>query len=261
MTLTAQLAALRARSDELVRTISGLTPDEWQAESNCPPWRVADLSAHLVTSAEGFVGSIQRGLSGSVDPPFPRSASRQDTLASAEPTVVAAALSRVTDEFEHLYEGRSAQELETLCWHRRGNRSVRWYAAHRLAEVAFHGWDLETSIGRSPQFDEDTARLLLPTLLESNVPRTYAAGLSTERGTGERYLLHVRDDADLTWLVTIRHEVLEVSRGDAPADVRITASAADLALLVYGRLEIDSLPDLSGDASVIGRFAQIFPRP
>ena len=71
--------------------------------------------------------------------------------------------------------------------HRRGNRSVRWYAAHRLAELAFHAWDFQVSTGQTPTLDEQVALLLLPTLLESNVPRTYAAGLSTERGAGERY--------------------------------------------------------------------------
>jgi hypothetical protein len=175
--------------------------------------------------------------------------------------MVAAALARVTTDFESLYDGLSDEQLDTICFHRRGNRSVRWYAAHRLAEVAFHGWDLETSLGRAPRFDEAIARLLLPTLIESNVPRTYAAGLSAARGCGERYLLRATDDSAAVWLVTIDADTLAVSRGEAPADVRVTASAAELALLVYGRAELIALPGVQGDPAVIQRFAEIFPRP
>jgi len=257
MSLAEQLAALRSRSDELTRTISGLSSTEWQSETNCPPWRVRDLAAHLVTSGRGFVRSIERGLSGVVEPP-PRSGAE---LAEADPPTVARALAQVTGDFEALYDGLAEAQLEMICWHRRGSRSVRWYAAHRLAEVAFHGWDLETSLGHSPVFPEATAKLLLPTLLESNVPRTYAAGLSAERGRGERYLLQVSDDTSLTWLVTIGPEILEVSHGDGRGDVRIRASAADLALLVYGRKDIHALEAVEGEPSSVARFADIFPRP
>lgn len=265
MSVAACLTALRQRSDELIRVIASLSPAAWQGETNCPPWRVHDLAAHLASSGEGFVASIQRGLAGDVEPPA--RSSRQADLAAAEPPVVAAALSNVTDAFEALYAGRSDEELETICWHRRGNRSMRWYAAHRLAEVAFHGWDLETSLGQSPRFDQATARLLLPTLLESNVPRTYAAGLSAERGAGERYLLQVADAPDLAWLVTIGPDALEVERrADLPqlndgVTLVVTAAASDLALLVYGRADLGSVADLRGSRELAQRFDRVFPRP
>jgi hypothetical protein len=168
----------------------------------------------------------------------------------------------VTDAFIAFYDGLSADQLATICWHRRGNRSVRWYAAHRLAEVAFHGWDLRTSLGQRPDFDAEIAALLLPTLLESNAPRTYAAGLSTERGQGERYLLQVHDRPELTWLVTIDPEALTVARAAAPADATIAADAAALALLVYGRAALDADAfTVTGDKAVATRFEKVFPRP
>src|SRR5581483_7373959 len=143
----------------------------------------------------------------------------------------------VTDAFEASYAGLSEKQLETICFHRRGNRSVRWYAAHRLAEVAFHGWDLETSLGRQPAMSDHVAKLLLPTLVESNAPRTYAAGLSRERGRGERFALRVEDDSALRWVVTIGPDEMRVGSGDS--DAQITADAATLALLVYGRAPIE----------------------
>jgi uncharacterized protein (TIGR03083 family) len=280
MTLAAHLSALRGRSEELADLIGTLTNGEWHQETNCPPWRVNDLSAHLVSSGRGFITSIERGLKGQTDPP-PRSGT---DLSAAEPQTVADALTEVTDRFEALYDGLSDSQLETVCFHRRGNRSIRWYAAHRLAEVAFHGWDLETSLGRPPRFEPEIARLLLPMLLESNVPRTYAAGLSLERGRGERYLLRVADDPALAWLVTINTDALDVRRvtpdemdGEVPptgggqtqvenvppigGGLAISAAAGDLALLVYGRADLRSVANLDGDASLVERFARVFPRP
>jgi uncharacterized protein (TIGR03083 family) len=255
--VAACLAAVGQRSDELAGLIVTLSPAEWDQETNCPPWLVHDLAGHLVSSGAGFVASIRRGLAGDVEPPEHRSAAVSD----ASPSRVAVALGRVTAEFEALYDGLSEAQLETICWHRRGNRSVRWYAAHRLAEVSFHGWDLETSLGRPARFSDKVAKLLLPTLLESNVPRTYAAGLSQQRGSGERYLLQVSDDPTASWLVTIEPDALHVTRAAAPADLRITAPAADLALLVYGRADLATFSAIDGDPALVDRFALIFPRP
>jgi predicted lipid carrier protein YhbT len=144
---------------------------------------------------------------------------------------------------------------------------VRWYAAHRLAEVAFHGWDLRFSLGQAPQLDQQVAALLLPTLLKSNAPRTYAAGLTPQRGSGERYLLVVEEDLSARWLVTIDPDKLEAIDSREEADLTITGSAATLALLAYGRsddlrtLSQSGAVRLKGNLALADRFALIFPRP
>jgi uncharacterized protein (TIGR03083 family) len=251
------LAAIRERSTTICGVVRPLQLAQWQASTNCPPWRVADLATHIATSGQGFVRSIRRGLEGTVEP-----APGGSTPLEGGPPEVAGALTTVTDEFESLYHGLSDAQLDTVCFHRRGNRSIRWYAAHRLAEVTFHGWDLDVSLGRPASVSTEVALLLLPTLLESNVPRTYAAGLSAERGAGERYLLATSEDPAARWLVTIDPEALEVTRDNRAADLKITAPAATLALLVYGRADLrTSDATLEGDESRIDRFVRIFPRP
>jgi ubiquinone biosynthesis protein UbiJ len=136
---------------------------------------------------------------------------------------------------------------------------VRWYAAHRLAELAFHGWDLNVSLSRAAIFSDGTANLLLPMLLESNVPRTYAAGLSEMRGSGERYVLRTPSAA---WTVTVDPDLLHVERGQHPADVSVTAPPGVLALLVYGRTSLqDPAIRVEGDSAAAERFASVFPKP
>lgn len=262
------LRALRALSDALEADLVALSPAEWDRPTNCPPWRVRDIVAHVVVSGEGFAASIRQGLAGSVETGVSTAARerRQAEIETAEPVTVARALRSVTDDFIGLYTDLQDQELATICFHRRGNRSIRWYAAHRLAEVAFHDWDIQFSLGRDPRLDEPVAALLLPTLLESNAPRIYAAGLIQQRGNGERFLLTVADDPAAHWLIQIDPDQLEAHRGDAPADLAIAGSAATLALLVYGRSELTALAQsgavrLDGDLALAGRFPQIFPRP
>ncbi len=193
---------VRWLSNALVEDLGRLTPAVWDGPTNYPPWRVRDLAAHAVSSGEAFVQHIRRGLAGLVDPRPGAEANqrRRLELEAADPTAVARALAATTTEFIELYAGLQESQLGALCFHRRGNRSVRWYAAHRLAEVAFHVWDLQRSLGESPTSDEEVAALLLPTILESNAPRTYAAGLSAERGRGERFALAVVDDRSARWL-------------------------------------------------------------
>jgi len=262
------LSFIRSLSDALAGNLRALPPAGWDALTNCAPWRVRDLVAHVVVSGEGFAASIRQGLNGSVEPSVgaEERQRRQVELESADPETAARALQAVTADFEALYAGLDEPQLAAICFHRRGNRSVRWYAAHRLAEVAFHAWDVQFSLGREPQLDDDVAALLLPTLLESNAPRTYAARLKPDRGRGERFRLAVAGDPQACWVVQIDPDALEARRGAAAADLTITGSAAALALLVYGRFDLPTLARsgalrLDGDLALVDRFALIFPQP
>jgi uncharacterized protein (TIGR03083 family) len=262
------LSAIRELSGALSRDVASLSADEWDRVTNCAPWRVRDLVAHIVSSGEGFAASIREALKGSQKQAISHAERdrRQAELVAADPPTAAKAIDAITNDFTGLYDGLEEDGLSAIGFHRRGNRSVRWFAAHRLAEVAFHSWDYQVSLGREPKLDEDVALLLLPTLLESNAPRTYAAGLSAEKGNGERYLLAVTDHPDAQWVVTIDPDELTAVRSEGPADLAISGSAAALALLIYGRYYLASLFQsgavrLEGDAAFAERFQTIFPRP
>ena len=263
------LGQIRELAGSLGDEVLALPPEAWDGPTNCPPWKVRQLIAHVVMSGDGFRQSVERGLAGSVEPPHATGADRDrqiEELSRSDPATLVAALNGVTEGFEALYRDLDEAGLESICFHRRGNRSARWYAYHRLAEVAFHRWDFHQSLGRVARFDDGVALTLLPTLLESNAPRTYAAGLSDERGSGERYLLAADGDPTARWLVTVQPDRLDVTRGDGPADASIAGPAGQLALLIYGRAALDELRRtgtvrVEGDEAIAERFPRLFPRP
>ncbi len=270
-TVEGHLAAIHELSEAFAGTLLSLEPAAWDAPTNCDPWRVRDLVAHVVTGAESFAISVRRGLAGSTEPAFGPDVRqrRQDELAAAGPAPLVQALRAATGEFGALYDGLEDDQLDAICFHRRGKRTVRWYAAHRLAEVAFHSWDLAASLntgGPEPSLAEDVAAMLLPTLIESNAPATYQAGLTAERGGGERILLAVAGDASIRWLISIDPDRLRITRGGGLADLDLTGSPAALALLVYGRRDVAHLAasgdlHVQGDPAVADRFGLIFPKP
>ena len=283
------------RSLDLIRSVTrrmraqlaALPPEAWEKPSNCPPWRVRELIGHVVNGAWTFRVAVERGVAGSVDPAIPESEreARIAAVAAAPPHELLARLERDTEQFESLFQRLSADELEAICYHRRGNRPARWYVKHRLAEVAFHQWDLERSLGQDATLDPEAAELLLPTLLESNLPRIYPHG---PRGEG-RFRLAVAGSGDRggdagtrgregaeaerspgpplrSWLLDARPERLDVQPDGGPADVTITAPAAVLALLVYGRADLaeeerQGRARVEGDRALAARFRDIFRGP
>jgi uncharacterized protein (TIGR03083 family) len=258
------LRHIRTVTRQFRERLSQLPRDAWERPTNCRPWRVRDLAAHVVSSGESFRMSVERGVAGSVEPAVPEAERerRIGEIAASPPELMLARLDEVTDGIERLYQRLSAEELEAICYHRRGNRTARWYICHRLAEVAFHRWDLDRSLGRDATLDEDVATFLLPTLLESNLPRIYPSG---PRGAG-RFRLSVPDDPARRWLLAATPDRLEVTRDGGSADVTITAAPSVLALLVYGRADLSEetrqgRAQIEGDRALAERFHTMFVGP
>ena len=258
------LAYIRQVTGQLRADLAELPTGAWDGPTNCPPWSGRQLVAHVVTGGESFRLAVERGLAGSTEPAVSEDERERRISAAAEmaPAELLERLDRATAELEGLYERLSPEQLEVICYHRRGNRPARWYIRHRLAEVAFHRWDVQRSLGNPPVLDRDVAAFLLPTLLESNLPRFYHLG----PGGDGRFRLAVEGDADASWLLTAQPDRLDVERGGGVADVTITAPAETLALLVYGRANLAEEEQhgrarIDGDRALADRFHQIFRGP
>jgi uncharacterized protein (TIGR03083 family) len=226
---------------------------------------VRRLVAHIVNNAEFIQMNVERGAAGLVEPginPDER-AKRVQYITDAPPDEVVTILDQTSADLEAALERLTPKQLEAICYHPAGNRSARWYAQQRLAEIAFHQWDLLASLGRDATVDGEVASFLLPMLLESNLPRIYQRG---PKGEG-RFRLVAQDAPDQRWLLVATPEALDVQPGsDGPADVTITAPLGTLAHLIYGRAKLAEEEQrgrarVEGDRALADRFHTIFPGP
>lgn len=60
------MALARVEADRILALLDGLTPQQWQVATECPPWTVRDLTTHLLGNHEGLasVGEQLRQLWG-----------------------------------------------------------------------------------------------------------------------------------------------------------------------------------------------------
>jgi hypothetical protein len=88
-----QVAWIAQLSESMSSELLRLTPGERQTVTNCAPWRVRDLAAHVVAGGEAFVLSVRQGLAGSSEPGPSAEArrQRQEKLSAGDPAAVVAA--------------------------------------------------------------------------------------------------------------------------------------------------------------------------
>ncbi|HZU06539.1 MAG TPA: maleylpyruvate isomerase family mycothiol-dependent enzyme [Chloroflexota bacterium] len=240
------LRLLRRESEALLAELRALAPADWERPSNCPPWDMRTLVAHVATGAEFHRSSVERGLAGIHTPAASREERQALTaaLAAAGAERILAELAANTERFEAFFAQLTPAQLETLAFHNHGLRPARWFVPHRLAEVAFHRWDVHTSLGREAPLAPETAAYLLPTLLEVNFPVLYTRGA---RGRG-RVRLVTTETPPRAWLAEADGEALRVHPVDpahAPSAAApvptVTLAPAALGLLVYGRVSLAAL--------------------
>jgi uncharacterized protein (TIGR03083 family) len=228
---------------------------------------VRDLIVHVVSTGDAFLLSAERGVAGSIEqgPVKRRHEERMDELADGSSNEIVAGLERGSAATGTLYERLSADELEAICYHRCRagvNGTARWNLKHRLVEVAYHGWDLERSVGRDAAIPDAVASFLLPTLLKDHLPTIY----EEEPGGDGRYCLTVSNDPAARWVLSAGPERLLVSRDGRDADVTVAAPASVLALLIYGRANLmeeerHGRARIDGDRALAERFQSVIPPP
>jgi hypothetical protein len=120
------------------------------------------------------------------------------------------------------------------------------------------------SLGRSDaDLDQESARFLLPMLLELNVP---AIVNRDKRGGDGTYVVRVKGEPDAAWRLAFRPGGLDVTPGAGDADATFEADPAAIARMMYGR---DTWQDLhkvgrlavSGDSEAANRFHSLFKGP
>ncbi|MFN8633411.1 MAG: maleylpyruvate isomerase family mycothiol-dependent enzyme [Chloroflexota bacterium] len=257
---------LHAREGEaFAADLEALSEKEWETPSTCPPWTIRLLAAHVARQVDSYINSVEQGLRGEVGVMEPRD-QRARIMAeiAARPSAGIVEYIRTTNaRFNEWFGHLMPEQLDVNGTHSHGPRPASWWIEMRLAEMAFHRQDLELSLGRSSDLDQETARFLLPMLLEKNVPAIVARDKTGGEGT---YALAVRGEPGAVWRLAFRAGGLDVSPGDANADTTFEADSAGIARMMYGRVTWPELAQqgrlsMTGSATAAERFHTLFKGP
>ena len=250
--------------DAAATLVSGLSDDDWHEPSNCPPWDVAKLCAHMTRNGESLLARVQAILVDDDAPPPDRPAldAREVDLIAAGREAMASNLTATAAIFRSIVNACSPAQLELVSRDRSGRsmlsgRTLAWFATQRLSEVAFHSWDVRRSLGADEPLEGSPASYLLAFMFPAGAPLV---------GRGQ--------DVSGTFRLVCRDsgEVYRVSFGPsggiveadpyAPAEVSVEADAGWLALAAYGRASL--LPpefSVTGPRDAAERFAAAFGSP
>lgn len=259
------LRLLRQESDAFVADLESFEPADWDRLSTCPPWTVRQLASHVIRQVDAYIGAVRQGLDGRDGPAESREAriARMNEIAAQEPAKILADARETNGRFESWFGALDEDKLDVKGPHAHGPRSAAWFIDQRLCEVAFHRSDLERSLGGEGDFDQETARHILPTLLLLNVPSVIAR--DQPEGSG-RFVLCVRGEPETAWTLTYTPGCLVTTPGASDADATLEGDAAALVLLMYGRaswpdLEAAGRLSITGDRSVAERAQPLFRGP
>ncbi|MFF9277058.1 maleylpyruvate isomerase family mycothiol-dependent enzyme [Streptomyces griseosporeus] len=221
-------AAVAAETARFVTAIRDA--DLTTAVPSCPDWTLADLVRHT--------GSVQRWFSVLLrsriqEPPRTREVDlrlpeREDGYPDwlAESATVAA-------------EAFAATDPDLPMWAWGVDQHARFWARRMLFETLLHRADAELALGLTPAIDRSLAVDGIDEFLVNLPFATFFAPKVAELRGPDRTLRFRTTDGDESWLVRLRPDgfgLEAVGAAADTADATVRGTAADLLLLVYGRL-------------------------
>jgi uncharacterized protein (TIGR03083 family) len=240
------LAALRADGAAFLHAVS--EPGALEANvPSCPDWTVADLVRHLGAVYRRY--RVNTG-TGDADQPWPALIIPDDAPQGSDEQVVGwygGELAQLDAHLDALDPDAPAwnwapQTRHAGFWHRR--------AAH---ETAVHRWDAQLSTSLAEPLESklagDTVAEVLDTFLAAGRRR------SPSELSGLVHL--IASDLGQEWYVRLRGERVSLLDTDTlldddshPARATASATASDLALFLWGRINVD-LVDCAGDTDLL----------
>lgn len=235
--------------------LAQLTPAELAQPSNLPGWRVEDLSVHVTRVCDSILLAIERAKLGDKTPAFgPTAKPREEEIRAMRPAGWVHLHEHDFGEIVRIVRRLTDDELERFTFpHPQGERPVSWFCTQLLAEVAFHRWDLETSLGGEGRLDDALAAYLLPFLLDPARPL-----VGPKKSSGEPRTFRLALDG-AAWTLTSTADGTRVTAQDTGEGALISAPAGWLGLALYGRVAIQPPSfTVAGPADTAKQFAGVF---
>lgn len=206
---------------------------------HCPGWTVADLVWHL-TEVHWFWAKIVAEL-----PPEPPADEEGPSRPPPE---------QLVDQFragaEHLVRVLAAADPAARCWTwAPTQQNTGFVIRHQVQEAAVHRWDAEHAAGRDVALGTAASADAIDEFLTFSMS-TVADQPEKPRPNLDGALVLAASDAGTGWTVTDDSQPGTVRFSTGPADPglpRVTGTASDLLLWLYGRVPLPVAPGGSMD--------------
>ena len=210
---------------------------------HCPGWTVADLVWH-VTEVQWFWAKVVAELP--TEPPPDEDAPERPEQGQL--------IARFSVGAEHLVRVLAAADPAAACWTwAPTHQNAGFVLRHQVQEAAVHHWDAEHAAGRDIALGTAMSADAVEEFLTHSMCTVHDPA-EDSRSSLDGALVLAAGDAGLEWTVTddrlpatvtFSTTAAGTAGGSAPVAARITGTASDLLLWLYGRVR---LPVTAGSA-------------
>ena len=245
MEISEHIEALRREGGLLADAAAKTDPDA--PVPTCPQWRLRDLVGHVAMVHRWATAYVADGLTTMLTDEDERE------RIPPPPQEHGALVDWFRDGHAVLLAALRDAPADLRCWHFLPAPSPLAFWARRQAhETAIHRVDAQGAAdGRITPFDPDFAVDGVNEMISGFVLRA-ARRLLTD--PPKSLLVHATNTGD-DWLVRIGTDTVHTSREPVPADCTVRATASQLYLLLWNRIDADGL-DVAGDRAVLAHWRE-----
>jgi uncharacterized protein (TIGR03083 family) len=221
------IAAIRSESAAFYDTAATADPDA--RVPSCPEWSVRDLVLHLVQVHYFWALVVENAITdleefGKLTHPEPPDDYGELVALGREMAA------RLTDAL-------ASADPSTKVWSWADADDVAFVTRHQVQEAAIHRWDLENAVGAASPIEAEIAEDSIDEFLRISLP-------SRDEWKPPADSIHVHcADTGSDWFIEPSGNI--EARGGS-ADVTLSATASDLLLAFYRRIELDEVDALLG---------------
>jgi len=261
---------MEAEASAIEAFVDGQPLESLDQPSPCDGWSVGDVLAHLALGSGAYISRIRRALGDA-----PESAARprgpvRDFVASEARRSRAETGAALPDKFKRgnaelaaFFRGLSPDNLNVKLRIAGLETGAWFFAALRVAELSIHGWDIRRPFDPRVSLSAPAAAVLADVHLPLFIP---LAVRPAEHELRDGYFcFHLSGPArTLTLRLESGAPTLAPASSSGDADAAFAMTAADFALLLYGRVGYDTLlaegrlsvDGDSGQAAAFGRLCR-----
>lgn len=212
--------------------------------AGCPGWNLGDLGIHMVGVQRWSAEIIRTGEPPEANAPAPNADEAADALVASSQAVV---------------EALSGADPAAPCWNfTNGPQVAQFWFVRQACEIAVHRWDGESAVSDDPQpLDPAVAAAVIDEFLHSSMQRVIDRDGVDLTAIDSDVHVHCTDlkgiDAPGEWTFEIVNNALSVTDEHRKAAVALRGPASDLALLLYGRIDVDQV-EMFGEPDALAQW-------